>query len=125
MSSGLRNWIRRKFLPTKRRADVDAGAGSQCLAGAFREPRAGSLLVLRQRELAYRLYLPAGINSTERLPLLVMLHGCSQTAAEFAEGTRMNAGAESRHCAVLYPEQSKKSNSLRWLAGRVRANAAR
>src|ERR1700686_638353 len=42
-----------------------------------------------------------------------MLHGCSQTAVEFAEGTRMNTQAEDRYCALLYPEQSKKSNSLR------------
>jgi poly(hydroxyalkanoate) depolymerase family esterase len=47
------------------------------------------------------------------LPLLVMLHGCTQTAVEFADGTRMNTEAEKRHCAVLYPEQSRKSNSLR------------
>jgi poly(hydroxyalkanoate) depolymerase family esterase len=42
-----------------------------------------------------------------------MLHGCSQTAVEFAEGTQMNTQAEARYCAVLYPEQSRKSNSLR------------
>jgi poly(hydroxyalkanoate) depolymerase family esterase len=63
--------------------------------------------------LAYRLYLPAGIGTSERLPLLVMLHGCNQTAIEFADGTRMNTEAEKRHCAVLYPEQSRKFNSLR------------
>jgi poly(hydroxyalkanoate) depolymerase family esterase len=63
--------------------------------------------------LAYRLYLPAGIGTSEQLPLVVMLHGCTQTAVEFADGTRMNTEAEERHCAVLYPEQSRKSNSLR------------
>jgi poly(hydroxyalkanoate) depolymerase family esterase len=113
MSPGLYNWFRRKFLRSKRQAAVDAGASSHWLAGVFHEPRSSSFLVLRQRDLAYRLYLPAGIGKTERLPLLVMLHGCSQTAVEFAEGTRMNSEAEDRYCAVLYPEQSKKSNSLR------------
>lgn len=113
MTASLRNWLRRRFLRSERRAAIDAGANSRWLAGVFHEPRSSSFLVLRQRDLAYRLYLPAGIATTERLPLLVMLHGCSQTAVEFAEGTRMNTQAEDRYCAVLYPEQSKKSNSLR------------
>jgi poly(hydroxyalkanoate) depolymerase family esterase len=70
-------------------------------------------MILRQRDLQYRLYLPSGTGNTERLPLLLMLHGCTQTAVEFAEGTRMNAVAEDRKCAVLYPEQARKSNFLR------------
>ena len=85
MMTSLHNWFRRKFLRSERRAAIDAGANSQWLAGVFHEPRSSSFLALRQRELTYRLYLPAGIGRTERLPLLVMLHGCSQTAVEFAE----------------------------------------
>jgi poly(hydroxyalkanoate) depolymerase family esterase len=107
----LYNWIRRAFL--RRRASADAGASGQWLAAVFHEPRASSSLVAGQRDLPYRLYLPAGILDTERLPLLVMLHGCRQTAVEFAEVTRMNTAAGARHCAVLYPEQSRKFNSLR------------
>jgi poly(hydroxyalkanoate) depolymerase family esterase len=110
---GLHNWVRRRLLRAKRPAAADAAASGQWLAGVFSEPRAGGFRLPRQRDLAYRLYLPAGIGTSERLPLLVMLHGCTQTAVEFADGTRMNTEAEQRHCAVLYPEQSKKSNSLR------------
>jgi poly(hydroxyalkanoate) depolymerase family esterase len=113
MTESLHEWFRRKFRRSERRAAVDAGTNSQWLAAVFHEPRSSSFLVLRQRDLAYRLYLPAGIGATERVPLLVMLHGCSQTAVEFAEGTQMNTQAQARYCAVLYPEQSKKSNSLR------------
>jgi poly(hydroxyalkanoate) depolymerase family esterase len=109
----LYDWLRRSLLRSKRRAAIDAGAGNQWLSGAFHEPRSRTFHVLRQRELAYRLYLPAGIRKTDQLPLLVMLHGCSQTALEFAEGTRMNVEAERHFCAVLYPEQSRKSNSQR------------
>jgi poly(hydroxyalkanoate) depolymerase family esterase len=107
----LYNWVRRALL--RRRASADAGASGQWLAAVFHEPRAGSSLVAGQRDLPYRLYLPAGILDTERLPLLLMLHGCRQTAVEFAEVTRMNTEAGARHCAVLYPEQSRKFNSLR------------
>ncbi|APW40725.1 PHB depolymerase esterase [Rhodoferax koreense] len=39
------------------------------------------------------------------MPLVVMLHGCTQTAAEFAQGTRMNALAQRKGFAVLYPQQ--------------------
>lgn len=47
------------------------------------------------------------------LPLIVMLHGCEQTASEFAQGTRMNRLAERKGCAVLYPQQSFASHSYR------------
>lgn len=66
---------------------------------------------------AYRLYLPgtvdSGIVPPPPLPLLVLLHGCRQDAADFAQGTAMNELAEQKKCIVLYPEQSSKANSMR------------
>ncbi len=38
----------------------------------------------------YFLFRPHGVSAVERLPLLVMLHGCSQGASNFASSTRMN-----------------------------------
>ncbi len=58
----------------------------------------------------YRLYRPPGIRPDERLPLLVMLHGCSQDAAGFAASTRMNQVALRERFLVLYPEQSMSAN---------------
>lgn len=58
----------------------------------------------------YRLYRPAGVGFGERLPLLVMLHGCGQDAKTFAQGTRMNRIADRERFLVLYPEQDRLAN---------------
>ncbi len=63
------------------------------------------------RRLAYARYLPAG--RPKGLPLLVMLHGCRQTAADFARGTRMNLQADRAGFAVLYPQQAQARQSQR------------
>ena len=59
------------------------------------------------RPLHYKLYVPSG-HGNAPLPLVVMLHGCGQTADDFALGTGMNELAESAQCLVLYPEQSSQ-----------------
>lgn len=61
----------------------------------------------------YFLYIPASVTRRERVPLLVMLHGCSQDARAFAEGTRMNELADQHRFIVLYPQQSQRANPLR------------
>lgn len=69
----------------------------------------------------YRLFRPPGIGRTEKLPLMVMLHGCGQDADAFAASTRMNAIATSERFLVLYPEQDKLSNAQgcwNWFATR-------
>jgi len=58
----------------------------------------------------YWLFRPPGIAAKEALPLLVMLHGCGQNAAEFAASTRMNAIARRERFLVLYPEQDRLAN---------------
>ncbi|MEJ8852952.1 PHB depolymerase family esterase [Variovorax robiniae] len=58
----------------------------------------------------YRLYRPPNVKVGERLPLMVMLHGCSQDARTFANSTRMNVIAARERFMVLYPEQDRVSN---------------
>src|SRR5215210_6070721 len=61
---------------------------------------------------AYKLYVPSGAGE-RALPLLVMLHGCTQNADDLASGTRMNELAESGSFFVVYPEQSGSANGQR------------
>ena len=59
----------------------------------------------------YKLFEPA--RDGRALPLVVMLHGCTQDPDDFARGTRMNALAREQGFLVLYPAQSHKGNAQR------------
>jgi len=63
------------------------------------------------QRIHYRLFLP--YRSGASIPMVVMLHGCQQNAAEFAQGTGMNVHAAKRGCAVLYPEQPLRAHPQR------------
>ena len=57
----------------------------------------------------YKLYVPARFDDAP-LPLIVMLHGCTQSPDDFAAGTRMNELADEMGYVVAYPEQSRSAN---------------
>ncbi len=59
---------------------------------------------------SYKIYVPKSLPDQGR-GLIVMLHGCTQNADDFAAGTRMNEIAEHEGLLVAYPNQTRQSNS--------------
>jgi poly(hydroxyalkanoate) depolymerase family esterase len=90
--------------PGRRRAPLRAPdvlpEGARFIAGTYSNA-AGSR--------AYKLYIPNRCQG-QPLPLVVMLHGCTQSPDDFAAGTRMNVVAEQQPCLVVYPAQHSKAN---------------
>lgn len=78
--------------PTAARAAVD---------GEF---RAGAI-VTDAGELDFKLFVPAALPPVGERALVVMIHGCTQDADDFARGTRMNAAAARDGFVVLWPQQ--------------------
>ena len=92
----------RKRAPVKAKAARPKVAAAVALSTGFTMGVAGA-----QR---YRLFVPPGVRRTTKLPLLVMLHGCTQSAEAFASSSRMNQIAAKEGFVVLYPEQNKLAN---------------
>jgi len=76
-------------------------AGAQFLALSHSGP---------QGSRHYRLYVPSH-QPTTPMPLIVMLHGCTQSPEDFAVGTGMNALAEEFGCLIAYPAQPSGANA--------------
>lgn len=89
--------------PTRPQAPADQVRSGQFVSRSFSN-HAGTR--------AYKLYIPASYSAQvgEPVPVVVMLHGCTQSPDDFAAGTRMNALAEQCGFLVVYPAQTANAN---------------
>jgi poly(hydroxyalkanoate) depolymerase family esterase len=87
--------------PSRQETDADGDSPGRFIAGSYTN-QAGTR--------TYKLYVPSSYRD-QALPLMVMLHGCTQDPDDFAFGTRMNAIAEEKQCFVVYPAQTQCANS--------------
>ncbi len=58
----------------------------------------------------YFVYTPANYQPGAPTPLVVMLHGCTQTPTDFAAGAEMNRLADQHQFIVAYPQQASVDN---------------
>lgn len=77
-------------------------------ARVYRTPATPGVWPVR---LSYFVYVPARLR--EDCPMLVMLHGCEQTARDFAVGTRMHRLADREGLLLVYPQQSRRAQQNR------------
>lgn len=95
-------------------ADIHYVGPSPAVPGLDGEQWIDGSFTHQGRTLAYKLYVPppvAGATPTPARPLVLMLHGCTQGAADFAAGTQMNTLARELGVLVLYPEQTQHANA--------------
>ncbi|WP_419829716.1 PHB depolymerase family esterase [Methylobacterium sp.] len=114
----VRDGLARSGLPTGAFAEGFAGAPEQqpgrpaaatVPAGARFEDRTFTAAAGSRR---YKVFVPSGYTG-QALPVLLMLHGCTQNPDDFAAGTRMNRLAEAQTFLVAYPEQPQSANMQR------------
>lgn len=102
-------WSRLKgFVAKLFRREPHPGRFESESASALRGWLAGAPWILPRRE--YLVYVPRGHSRWRRAPLVVLLHGCRQTADEVAGATRIAGLADELGCVVLLPRQNPRAN---------------
>jgi poly(hydroxyalkanoate) depolymerase family esterase len=111
----IRAFFRRLF-----RREIAPGRFESGSAGSWRGWVASAPMVLPRRD--YLVYLPSGHSRWRRAPLLVLCHGCKQSAEDIAAATRITSFADAHGWMVLLPRQKEHANAWscwNWFDGRT------
>jgi poly(hydroxyalkanoate) depolymerase family esterase len=87
--------------------ELPAGVGVPEKPGAWDE-RTFAVAGQTRRAL---IHPPAGVEPHTAVPLVCMLHGCTQDAASFAAATRINEAADRHGFVAVYPQQERRDNA--------------
>ncbi|MEO8305794.1 MAG: PHB depolymerase family esterase [Betaproteobacteria bacterium] len=104
-------WARLKALFARllRHKPPEPGRFETDSSSALRGLLASAPWILPSRD--YLVYVPRGHVEWRRAPLIVLIHGCRQTAEDIAAGTRIAALADELGCLVLLPRQNPRANA--------------
>ena len=108
---GLSGWFHRLTGGGPRPADEPRHPAAIPVPGAMPKARFLTASFTNQAGTRpYKLFVPGLYRHGTPVPLIVMLHGCTQSPDDFAAGTRMNELAETHTCLVVWPEQIGQAN---------------
>jgi poly(hydroxyalkanoate) depolymerase family esterase len=82
---------------------LSAASGGEAAAGQFTDEYYDGRL--------YKQYVPTSYDGSSPVPLVVMLHGCTQSPGGFAGETGMNEVAEQEGFVAIYPDQTGSANT--------------
>jgi poly(hydroxyalkanoate) depolymerase family esterase len=102
-------------LPSALQAPASLPGGIRTAFPSARTPapsgtRARGPATIAGRTLRFLLHGPRDVEPRTAVPLVCMLHGCSQDAAGFADATGMNEAADRHGFVVVYPQQDRRQN---------------
>ena len=88
------------------------GSGGALAARVSQEPGAWEERTITAAGRTRRAFVhaPAGVRSDTAVPLVCMLHGCTQDAASVAAATQMNEAADRHGFVAVYPQQERGDN---------------
>lgn len=89
---------------------VGATVGASTLVAGTSSAAAGAYTSETYDGRTYKKYVPTGADGSP-IPLVVMLHGCTQSPDQFKNETKMNDIAESETFIAIYPDQTTSANA--------------
>lgn len=105
-STGLRSPLPAASLPVQ---GLPARLSSLRVPGRHGTPDEREFTVAGRTRRAL-VHSPAGVEPQTAVPLVCMLHGCTQDAAGFAAATLMSEAADRHGFVVVYPQQERGDN---------------